>query len=142
LNLLAGQVGCRTDIFCEGVGQVAKAECWAAGGGNEGGGLKKKDKKGGEDKDKKSGKKAEVTTAEDSQQNIEAWAAIESDEGLPAMAAQESNSRKIFDSEASRHMSPFRTSFVTYRSIKFASKLARSLQPTKTSSMPSASEIL
>ena len=95
-----------------------KAECWAAGGGNEGGGPKKKDKKGGEDKDKKSGKKAEVATAEDSHQDIEAWAAIESDEGLPAMAAQESDSREIFDSGASRHMSPFRTSFVTYRSIK------------------------
>ena len=94
-----------------------KAECWAAGGGNEGGGPKK-NKKSGDDKDKKSGKKAEVATAEDSQQDIEAWAAIESDEGLPAMAAQESDSREMFDSGASRHMSPFRTSFVTYRSIE------------------------
>jgi hypothetical protein len=46
------------------------------------------------------------------------WAAIESDEGLPAMAAQESDSCEMFDSGASRHMFPFRTSFVTYQSIE------------------------
>ena len=81
-----------------------KAECWAAGGGNEGGGPKK-NKKNGDDKDKKSGKKAEDAIAEDSQQDIEVWAVIESNEGLPAMAAQESDSCEIFDPGASRHMS-------------------------------------
>jgi hypothetical protein len=34
------------------------------------------------------------------------------------MAAQESDSCEMFDSGASRHMSPFRTSFVTYQSIE------------------------
>jgi hypothetical protein len=125
--------GKRKDIECFNCHKKGhtKAECWAAGGGNKGGGHKK-NKKSGDDKDKKSGKKAEVATAEDSQQDIEAWAAIESDEGLPAMAAQESNSCKIFDSGASRHMSP---------PIE-ALKLARSPQPIKMSSMPLVSEIL
>jgi hypothetical protein len=85
--------GKRKDIECFNCHKKghSKAKCWAARGGNEGGGPKK-NKKSGDDKDKKSGKKAEVTTAKDSQQNIEVWAAIESDKSLPAMAVQESGS--------------------------------------------------
>ena len=96
----------------------SKAECWASGGGNEGGGPKQKGKKNKNGKDK-SGKKAEVAAANDSQSDIEAWALIMQDvESLPAMAVQESNTCKLFDSEASRHMFPSRESFITYRKIE------------------------
>ena len=96
----------------------SKAECWASGGGNEGGGPKQKGKKNRNGKDK-SGKKAEVAAANDSQSDIEAWAVIMQDvEGLPVMAVQESDTCELFDSGASRHMSPFRKSFITYREIE------------------------
>ena len=96
----------------------SEAECWASGGGNEGGGPKQKGKKNKNGKDK-SGKKAEVAAANDSQSDIEAWALIMQDvESLPAMAVQESNTCKLFDSGASRHMFPSRESFITYRKIE------------------------
>jgi hypothetical protein len=67
----------------------------------------------------KFGKEAEVAAANDSQSDIEAWAVIMQEvEGLPAMAVQESNTCELFYSRASRHMSPFRESFITYRQIE------------------------
>jgi hypothetical protein len=96
----------------------SKAKCWASCGRNDGDSPKQKEKKGRNGKDK-SGKKAEVAAANNSQSDIEAWAVIMQEvEGLPAMAVQESNTCKLFDSGASRHMSLFCESFITYRQIE------------------------
>jgi hypothetical protein len=73
--------------------------------------------------DKKSGKKAEATSAEQAEPDIEAWATIEElDDNAPqvpvvAMRGKEDIQCKLLDLGASRHMSPFCKSFVMYHPI-------------------------
>jgi hypothetical protein len=99
-----------------------KAECWAKGGGNEGGGPKRKDRKG-DDKDDKGSKKTQAAATEEQQSDIEAWTVSEVPEALlPCLPVMETENFvgyqcELFDSGASRHMSPDRKSFVNYRSI-------------------------
>ena len=121
-----GKKGKKRDIECFNCHKKGhtKAECWAKGGGNEGGGPKgKKGKKGDKEKeDEKGGKKAEASTAEHSEPEIDAWAVIEEIEETPqvpvlAMQGETCNQSELYDSGASRHMSPFRKSFTTYRKI-------------------------
>ena len=102
-----------------------KSECWAKGGGNEGGGPKR----GGSSKD--------TATPAEAKEEPEAWAAMEQigepeDEVVsdavaaaagrnPARDQQTSSSRttsELYDSGASRHMSPHRDRFVSYREIE------------------------
>ena len=93
-----------------------KAKCWGPGGGNEGSGPKR-DKKGGNGK--KDGKKPEAAVAEDTQ-DIEAWALIENClDNLSVMAVEGGGTHpcEIFNLGASRHMSPFRKSFITFEPI-------------------------
>ena len=101
-----------------------QAECWSKGGGNEGGGPKRK-KRGGKGKEKSDskGKQAESATAKDKSSDIEAWAAIEevpdAEAVVPAMAVQDGGGMQseLYDSGASKHMSPYRKQFTTYRPI-------------------------
>src|SRR5258707_5099699 len=117
--------GKKRDVECENCHKKGhtKAQCWAKGGGNEGGGPKRK----GKDDDKKEGdkgaKSAAAITKDES--DIEAWAAIdgtEEDDATPhvPIMAIESGVKvqtELYDSGASRHMSPNRKQFVTYREI-------------------------
>ena len=103
-----------------------KNDCWAKGGGKEGQGPKKK---GGTKNDAAAA--AEKTANEKANDDIEAWALIEEadDDGSaeaswsPANIAEEEQSNHIggeaelYDSGASRHMSPFRHKFTTYQPI-------------------------
>lgn len=100
-----------------------KSDCWAKGG-KEGQGPKKK---AGGSKD--SGAKAEAAAgtkqAKYKNADIEAWAAITEDEEVeefpqvPVLTVGEDASveAELYDSGASRHMSPYRERFVTYRDI-------------------------
>ena len=100
---------------CHKKGHI-KAECWAKGGGKEGQGPKRKGRA-------QEGTAAAETAADESQ--LEAWAAIEDvceggDEHVAAAGSTQANDgvqTELYDSGASRHMSPFRDRFVTYRSI-------------------------
>src|ERR1700677_1090404 len=95
-----------------------RSNCWAKGGGKEGQGPKKK-----------SGTKDDAAAAaEKTADDIEAWAAIEEvDKDVeptysPANQAEESRGAieveaELYDSGASRHMSPFRHKFATYQTI-------------------------
>ena len=98
-----------------------RSDCWAKGGGKEGQGPKKK-----------AGAKDNAATADEKQAevDIEAWAAVEEvdqdsaiessegfadeDEGSYGTADVEA---ELYDSGASRHVSPFRHKFTTYQSI-------------------------
>ena len=116
----------RSDVECFNCHKKGhmKSDCWAKGGGKEGQGPKKK-ARGSKD----SGAKAEVAAgteqAKDKNADIEVWAAITEDEGaeqfpqVPVLAAGEDASveAELYDSGASRHMSPYREQFVTYRDI-------------------------
>src|SRR6266702_3201851 len=95
-----------------------KTECWAKGGGKEGQGPKKK-----------AGARDGAAAAAEQEQDVEAWAVIEEAEEStaevphsPVMVAKESPDiipveTELYDSGASRHMSPFRNKFVTYQPI-------------------------
>ena len=110
---------------CKKKGHI-KADCWAKGSGKEGQGPKKKS--GAKDN---AATATEKTASEKKDEDIEAWALIEEidDEGTaeaswsPANVAEEEQSNRIgteaelYDSGASRHMSPFRHKFTTYQSI-------------------------
>ena len=100
-----------------------KANCWAKGGGKEGQGLRR-----GKDKDKS---KDSAAAAEEKELN--AWAAIEEvdtdnkNKAETVAAAGGSLARpeqvrgtatELYDSGASRHMSPFHARFLNYKSIK------------------------
>ena len=108
----------RRDIECHNCHKKGhiKAECWAKGGGKEGQGPKRKGRA-------QEGAAAAETAADESQ--LEAWAAIEDvceggDEHVAAAGSTQANDgvqTELYDSGASRHMSPFRDRFVTYRSI-------------------------
>ena len=108
----------RRDIECHNCHKKGhiKAECWAKGGGKEGQGPKRKGRA-------QEGAAAAETAADESQ--LEAWAAIEDaceggDEHVAAAGSTRANDgvqTELYDSGASRHMSPFRDRFVTYRSI-------------------------
>ena len=103
-----------------------KSECWAKGGGNEGGGPKKP-----QDKDKSNnGKDATNTARAESSSEDESWAVIvEADdapsEGEPhdmqsaliASSALTRSESELYDSGASRHMSPFQHRFTNLHSI-------------------------
>ena len=116
----------RSDVECFNCHKKGhmKSDCWAKGGGKEGQGPKKKS--GGS---KDSGAKAEAAAgteqSKDKNADIEAWAAITEDEEaeelpqVPVLAAGEvaSVEAELYDSGASRHMSPYRERFVTYRDI-------------------------
>ena len=100
-----------------------KSECWAKGGGNEGNGPKQG-----------KGTKEDAAPAEEKTE-LEAWAAIEDvqepiDEPQPNDAAAAAGSipvrteqaspctmTELYDSGASRHMSPFHDGFVLYKEI-------------------------
>jgi transposase InsO family protein len=95
-----------------------KSECWAKGGGKEGQGPKR-------------GKaaKEEAAPAEEQPSGLEAWAAIEAEDpstdtaatagrsATQAVQADAKSTTELYDSGASRHMSPFRDRFLNYRSI-------------------------
>jgi hypothetical protein len=108
-----------------------KADCWAKGGGKEGQGPRRR-----RNSSKDGGKKADTAAGaeqagdksaggKDKDEDVEAWAVVEEEEDedeppqIPAMAANEARDAEVelFDSGASRHMSPFRERFVTYRDI-------------------------
>ena len=103
---------------CKRRGHVQE-DCWAKGGGQEGGGPKRGQGRG-----------KERAAAADDSADIEAWAAIteiewegEGEESQQAAAAA-SGARtskevesELYDSGASRHMSPFRHRFITYHPI-------------------------
>jgi len=99
---------------CHKKGHI-KAHCWAKGGGDEGGGPKRKPKN--------SNKSNAAATSETPE--IEAWPAIDkNDKGniprVPIIAAQGVTEiqSELYDSGASRHMSPFRKQFLTYKQIE------------------------
>ena len=109
---------------CKKKGHV-RADCWAKGGGKEGQGPKKK-----RGSSKETGAKADAAEsaeqAGDKTGDTEAWATIveaeedkENSPQVPAMAADKTGGveAELYDSGASRHMSPFRERFVTYREI-------------------------
>ncbi len=110
---------------CHKKGHV-KADCWAKGGGKEGQGPRRRGG-GARDGGAKGDAAAGAKQAGEKDANIEAWATIvdvEGEEGeetphIPAMAADETAGAEIelYDSGASRHMSPFRERFVTYHKI-------------------------
>jgi hypothetical protein len=111
--------GKKRDVECDNCHKKGhtKAECWAKGGGNEGGGPKRKPKKDGD--------KSNVAATSDQSPDIEAWSAVDDPEDddatprVPIIAAQGATEAQseLYDSGASRHMSPFRKQFVTYRPI-------------------------
>ena len=97
-----------------------KSDCWAKGGGKEGQGPKKKN----------GAKDDAATSAEKPADDIEAWAVIEEvdddssskEQRRSAIPAEEeANSLQVeselYDSGASRHMSPFRHRFTTFQPI-------------------------
>jgi hypothetical protein len=104
---------------CNKRGHV-KADCWAKGGGKEGQGPKRN-----KDKGKDSSAAAE-------EKEIEAWAAMEEtqaeEDDIEIAAAAGSPSAQpervhrtateLYDSGASRHMSPFRDRFLNYQAIE------------------------
>ena len=103
---------------CHNKGHM-KADCWAKGGGKEGQGPKKK-----------TGANEDAAAASEKSQadDIEAWAVIEEvseevAESVYGPAIVEEPPLKVeveaelYDSGASRHMSPFRHKFATYQSI-------------------------
>jgi len=100
-----------------------KADCWAKGGGKEGQGPRR-----GKDKDK-----SKDSTAVAEKKELDTWAVIEEvdtddkDKAETVAAAGgslaqpervHSTATKLYDSRASRHMSPFCTHFLNYKSIK------------------------
>ena len=108
---------------CNKHGHV-KADCWAKGGGKEGQGPKRNKDKG---KD---------STAVAEEKEIEAWAAMEEiqaeEDDIKIAAAVGSPSAQpecvhhtateLYDSGASRHMSPFQDRFLNYQAIVAANK--------------------
>src|SRR6266581_8006836 len=96
-----------------------KADCWAKGGSKEGQGLKRKDK-------------AQDSAATVEENELGAWAAVEEvsaeeDQGdfvgaagspLVRPGRAHDAATKLYDSGASRHMSPFRDRFQTYQAIE------------------------
>ena len=114
--------GPKRDVECEHCHKKGhtKPECWAKGGGDEGGGSRWKKKK------KKEGEKSNAAASSEQTPDIEAWSAaenIEEEDGaiprVPVIAAQGASEAQceLYDSGASRHMSPFREQFVTYQKI-------------------------
>jgi hypothetical protein len=111
--------GKKRDVECENCHKKGhtKEQCYAKGGGNEGGGPRRKSKKEGD--------KSNVAASSDQTPDIEAWAAVDDAEDtdaiprVPILAAQGTTKMQseLYDSGASRHMSPFRKQFVTYRKI-------------------------
>jgi hypothetical protein len=118
-----------------------KVQCWVKGGGNEGGGLKQCSKKGSDDAktakadetsqdieswaminvlgnsedDGDDGDKPVVATDDSTDNSSKGHAA---DDHLPAVVMESVvETCKLYDSGASRHMSPHCKSFVTYQSI-------------------------
>ena len=122
-----GFKGKRRNVECENCHKTGhtKAECWAKGGGNEGGAPWRKNKKAG-DKDKKSGDKTSSATAEEQTPDLEVWAAIdeiEEDDATPPITVMTAENpikgqNELYDTGASRHMSPLRKQFTNYREIK------------------------
>ena len=112
--------GKKRDIECENCHKKGhtSAKCWAKGGGDEEGGPKHRKPK---DDDK-----SNVATSSKKMPDIEAWPVIEEMEidgvvpSVPNVAAQGSADMQseLFDLGASRHMSPFHKSFVTFQSIE------------------------
>jgi transposase InsO family protein len=98
---------------CHKRGHV-KAECYAKGGGQEGQGPKRKGR-------------AKEGTAAVAEPQTEAWAAFEEvcvdgdgQEYVAAAGSARANNgveTELYDSGASRHMSPFRDRFVSYKTI-------------------------
>ena len=114
------KIGKRRNIECEHCHKKGhtKVQCWAKGGGDEGGGRKRKPKKEGD--------KSNVAESSEKVPDIEAWFAVENTEDndgavprVPIIAAQgiTQAQSELYDSGASRHMSPFREQFVSYRKI-------------------------
>ena len=105
-----------TECFnCHRLGH-RRSQCWAKGGGNEGGGPKKPP-----------GMKDSVAQASDKKEDIEAWAAmvlpgvptkVAAAAGKAGAQAEPGTTTKLFDSSASRHMSPFWSRFMNYKEIE------------------------
>jgi hypothetical protein len=120
-----------------------RAQCWAKGGGNEGGGPKQRAKKGDDDaktaaadetsqdieswamidavgdteNDSDDGCELAVTS-DDSNDDDASANDQDVDDHLPAVVMEATDETcELYDSGASRHMSPHRKSFVTYRPI-------------------------
>ena len=112
--------GKKCDIECENCHKKGhtRAKCWVKGGGNEEGGPKRRKPK---DDDK-----SNVATSSEKMPDIETWPVIEEMEidgvvpSVPNVAAQGSADMQseLFDLGASRHMSPFHKSFVTFQPIE------------------------
>jgi hypothetical protein len=119
----------------------ARAQCWVKGGGNEGGGLKQPSKKGTDDAktaaanetsqdieslviidvlgnsedDGDDGDESIITTDDSNDDSSEGQT---EDDHLPAVVMESTvETCELYDSGASRHMSPHRKSFVMYQSI-------------------------
>ena len=132
----ARKKGKKRDIECYNCHKRGhmKADCWAKGGGKEGQRPRRN-----QDSSKEGGKKADAAAgaeqageksdqSKDKEEEIEAWAVVVEEEEeeeedspqIPAMAADENGDAaqaELYDSGASRHMSPFRERFTTYRDI-------------------------
>ena len=106
-----------------------KSECWAKGGGNEGGGPRRpRDGYGDKTND---GKDAANAAKEDkSPSEDESWAVIDEIDDAPSQgepydtqsaltvySAPTASETELYDSGASRHMSPFQHRFTNLRSI-------------------------
>ena len=107
---------CNVECYnCHKRGHI-KADCWAKGGCKEGQGPWKKGSGSSGGSGTKSDAMAGAELAGEKSPDIEAWAATEEVEvededtpQVPAMAADETGGAEIelYDSGASRHMSPY-----------------------------------
>ena len=105
-----------TECFnCHRLGH-RRSKCWAKGRGDEEGGPKKP-----------LGAKDSAAQASDKKEDIKAWAAmvlpgapteVAAAAGKARAQAGPSTTTKLFDSGASRHMSPFRNHFMNYKEIE------------------------
>jgi gag-polypeptide of LTR copia-type len=112
-----------------------KAECWAKGGGDEGGGPKKRresdGKQGKADKQRTKEHKDSANAADTgASSEDESWAAIVEDDDAPGEGescflqsaligspTRTKSEAELYDSGASRHMSPYRHLFTNLRDI-------------------------
>jgi GAG-pre-integrase domain len=86
-----------------------KAECWAKGSGKEGQGPKRRQGSAQEG----------AAAASDETNDTESWAAMEYSQNEVSNMLQTTNrvETELYDSGASRHMSPFWNKFITYQQI-------------------------
>ena len=99
-----------------------KSECYAKGGGNEGGGplrWGKGDKDDAAPAEDKTEPEAWATIVDAQEPTEEPWpnVAATAAGSIPAQAERAPSTTKLYDSGASRHMSPYHEHFVLYQEI-------------------------